>query len=403
MSKPMQVSPTRVIGRVLVPEGILLSLLLLAPRVPAFVAVRPYVSLLAAAVFASALTIGWRFGRGRLIQAVAVLGAAAVVTKLPAGTARDLGAVLVPLDLALIALLPDRGLVSRSGVARGLVAAVQVGLVVLLHLRLEVPGIPWPAWTAPGPAGWLDPVLALYLPALVVLVGVAVARGDAPSRGLLWAGVAALATQLDLPGGTTWHVTAGALILLVAALEEAHELAYRDPLTGLPSRRALDERLQRIGGRYAVAMIDVDHFKAFNDRHGHDVGDQVLRMVAGRLREMPRARAFRYGGEEFTLVFRGQSVADVRKRLDELRKRIAESEFVIRAPDRTHRKPRRRGRSGNGRTASTGRGEKTALSVTVSVGVAERSDRARTAVDVLADADDALYRAKRRGRNRVVA
>ena len=60
-------------------------------------------------------------------------------------------------------------------------------------------------------------------------------------------------------------------------------MAYHDELTGLPGRRALNEALLRVGSRYAVAMVDVDHFKHFNDAYGHEVGDQVLRMVAAQL------------------------------------------------------------------------------------------------------------------------
>src|SRR2546426_2126284 len=62
-------------------------------------------------------------------------------------------------------------------------------------------------------------------------------------------------------------------------------MAYEDTLTGLPARRALNEALLRLGGQYSVAMIDVDHFKRINDRHGHDVGDQVLKMIAARSEE----------------------------------------------------------------------------------------------------------------------
>lgn len=384
----------RALSRVLAPEGFLLGLLLLAPHAVWFPALRPYVSLLAAAVGFATLGVGWRFGRGRVVQGLAVLGAGAVATLLPEGPAREIALLLIPLDLALIALLPERGLVSRSGALRAAVGALQVAAVAFLNVHpaaLDDPGVSVPALPI---SLAVEPTWIAYTAGLAILAALALARNDAPTRGLLWAGVAALAAELGAPGGITWHVTAGALVLLVAALEEAYALAYRDGLTGLPSRRALDERLQRIAGRYTVAMVDVDHFKAFNDRHGHDVGDQVLRMVATRLRETRRARAYRYGGEEFTLVFRNQSLEDVKDRLDVLRERIADTEFVLRSADRPKRKPR---------SARARRGRKKTLSVTVSVGVAERSGRNRKAWDVVADADQALYRAKKRGRNRVVA
>ncbi|HAG79498.1 MAG TPA: GGDEF domain-containing protein, partial [Pseudomonas sp.] len=75
------------------------------------------------------------------------------------------------------------------------------------------------------------------------------------------------------------------LMLVTAIAHEAYLMAFRDELTGLPGRRALNERLQRLGRQYVLAMADVDHFKRFNDTYGHDVGDQVLKMVASRLRK----------------------------------------------------------------------------------------------------------------------
>jgi len=76
------------------------------------------------------------------------------------------------------------------------------------------------------------------------------------------------------------HGRAGPYCGLVAT---SYRMAYHDDLTGLPGRRAMNEVLLQLGSRYAMAMVDVDHFKRFNDTYGHDVGDQVLRMVASRL------------------------------------------------------------------------------------------------------------------------
>ena len=87
-------------------------------------------------------------------------------------------------------------------------------------------------------------------------------------------------------------------------------MAYDDELTGLPARRALNEALTRLRGVYTVAMVDIDHFKRFNDEHGHDVGDQLLRMVGARVGEVRGGgRAFRYGGEEFAVLFPGSGRA----------------------------------------------------------------------------------------------
>src|SRR6185436_12678910 len=93
-------------------------------------------------------------------------------------------------------------------------------------------------------------------------------------------------------------MAAAGAVLVGALMQESHRLAFRDELTGLPGRRALDARLRSLPGRYTVAMVDVDHFKKFNDTHGHDIGDQVLKLVGARLAEVGGSgKAFRYGGE----------------------------------------------------------------------------------------------------------
>ena len=119
-------------------------------------------------------------------------------------------------------------------------------------------------------------------------------------------------------------------------------MAYRDQLTGLSARRALNEALQRVGGQYTVAMVDIDHFKKFNDRYGHDIGDQVLRMVAAKLAEVGGGgRAFRYGGEEFTILFPGRAVDESLPYLERIRKAVEETRFTVRGPGRPRRKPKK--------------------------------------------------------------
>src|SRR5437773_1658258 len=99
-------------------------------------------------------------------------------------------------------------------------------------------------------------------------------------------------------------MSAAGVILLAAVLQESHRLAFRDELTNLPSRRALEERLTGLGPTYAIGMIDVDHFKQFNDAHGHHIGDQVLKLVAARLAAIEGGgTSYRYGGEEFCVLF----------------------------------------------------------------------------------------------------
>jgi len=133
---------------------------------------------------------------------------------------------------------------------------------------------------------------------------------------------------------------------------------------------------------YAIAMVDVDHFKGFNDTWGHDAGDEVLRMVAGHLAEVGGGgKAYRYGGEEFTIVFPDKRVRDTLAALGALRKDIEEDTFILRRRDRQTDKPQ-------------------SLNITVSIGVAD-AERLDTPQEVMAAADKALYRAKDSGRNQV--
>jgi GGDEF domain-containing protein len=170
-------------------------------------------------------------------------------------------------------------------------------------------------------------------------------------------------------------------------------MAFRDELTGLPGRRALNERLQRLGRQYVLAMADVDHFKRFNDTHGHDVGDQVLKMVASRLRKIGGGgRAYRYGGEEFTLVFPGRSVEECLPHLEAVRQSV--ESYALQLRDASSRpKDDRLGRAARGKVSTS------QVSVTISIGVAERQGEQRTPDEVIKAADQALYGAKKAGRN----
>jgi diguanylate cyclase (GGDEF)-like protein len=189
-------------------------------------------------------------------------------------------------------------------------------------------------------------------------------------------------------------MTAAGLILIASLLQESHQLAFRDPLTALPARRALEERLRALGGHYAIAMVDVDHFKKFNDTHGHDIGDQVLKLVAGRLSQAARGGvAYRYGGEEFSVLFPGASIDDAARELEEIRGAIEGYKMAVRSSDRPKQADEGAKRRGAG-------GSEQMLSVTVSIGVAGSKSGA-TPQHVIKAADEALYRAKQAGRNRV--
>jgi diguanylate cyclase (GGDEF)-like protein len=193
---------------------------------------------------------------------------------------------------------------------------------------------------------------------------------------------------------------AASLNVMLGVILRSYQMAYRDELTGLPARRALWEQLQKLGGRFSIAMVDIDHFKKFNDRHGHDVGDQVLQMVASHLaRVRGGGRAFRYGGEEFALLFSGKLSTEAEPFAEALRQSVADARFRMRDRARPRKKPSAKAEKkvrAYSKTASA-----KVLRVTVSIGLADSAGPADTRLEVLKNADKALYRAKRKGRNRV--
>ncbi|MDQ6786290.1 MAG: diguanylate cyclase [Acidobacteriota bacterium] len=160
---------------------------------------------------------------------------------------------------------------------------------------------------------------------------------------------------------------------------EFEQLSVTDALTGLLNRRYLEERLteeirrsDRPGFQMSIIMIDVDDFKSYNDSFSHPEGDKALKIVAQCLRETLRGAdvAARVGGEEFSILLPQTTSADAQIIAERIRERVDAADF----PNRN---------------------------VTVSVGVASCSQHIYTAEDIIQAADDALYEAKRRGRNNV--
>src|SRR5690606_37064835 len=210
------------------------------------------------------------------------------------------------------------------------------------------------------PAAWV--AAALLLLALVVLVSQLIAR-------LRYRQIAAVNRRLE-------QMIAERTRELEDANRRLAELATEDSLTGVANRRALEHALERewercgeLGLPLAVVMIDVDHFKQFNDRHGHLEGDQRLRWVAERLGTQVRPvreLLARFGGEEFALVLPGHGVDEAMDRAERLRRLFEAADSEL----------------------------------TISLGVAvEVPSEGRQPDELLRAADTALYHAKRNGRN----
>ncbi|CAM5226051.1 hypothetical protein ALON55S_01855 [Alishewanella longhuensis] len=140
-----------------------------------------------------------------------------------------------------------------------------------------------------------------------------------------------------------------------------------------------------------MCMLDVDHFKKFNDTYGHDVGDQVLKLLGSILGSIKGLTAYRYGGEEFTLVFSHNNPEVLEEKLEEVRLAVAEYPLVIRKPDRPSK-------ADTGKTQrGSGVGEKT-VNVTISLGCCIKQ-KGEAPMQLLKRADEALYAAKKAGRN----
>ena len=313
--------------------------------------------------------------------------------------------LLLPLLYSLYAAWEERTHLFQDLVARFAVllavGSVALGLEqsypqVLLNWLAE---IRWPALHG----SWMSLIQLSYPVFFIgfVLLGGQYWRNPRPLHAAQLVGLLGLFWMLPqtfiLP--FTLNIMCSQVMLMIAAAvaHEAYQMAFRDELTGLPGRRALNERLQRLGRNYVLAMSDVDHFKKFNDTHGHDVGDQVLRLVASKLSKVGGGgRAYRYGGEEFALVFAGKTLDECMPHLDELRESIASYNIQLRNQESRPQDDQQ----GRQRRAGT---RASSVSVTVSIGVAERMPEQRTAEEVLKAADKALYSAKSAGRNCVIA
>ena len=312
--------------------------------------------------------------------------------------------LLLPLLYGLFAAWQERTHLFQDMVARFAVLLVFGSVALSLEqsypqvLLAWLAEIRWPVLHG----SWMSLIQLSYPVFFVafVLLGVQYWRNPRPLHAAQLVGLLGLFWMLPktfiLP--FTLNVMCSQVMLIIAAAvaHEAYQMAFRDELTGLPGRRALNERLQRLGRNYVLAMSDVDHFKKFNDTHGHDVGDQVLRLVASKLSKISGGgRAYRYGGEEFALVFAGKTLEECMPHLEVIRESIATYNIHLRNQDSRPQDDQQGRQRRAGSAASS-------VSVTVSIGVAERLEQ-RTPEEVLKSADQALYSAKGAGRNCVMA
>lgn len=362
-------------------------------------------------VLIAGVLLAWRFRSGHVFFALLLMGLASggLLIADADGTgqvARNVISVLLPVNIVVLGFSRGLGFTAGTSISRATAFFIQ-SVAVLAICRpeqgialawLEYPLLPESlfSWTRLP-----QPLLLVYAIALILLLARYVLHRRTVDGALFWAlAASALAMRAGVgPSLASAYLATGALILVVALVETSYRMAFHDELTGMPGRRAFNQALLTLGDRYSVAMVDVDHFKKFNDLFGHDTGDQVLRMVASRLaRTTGGAQAFRYGGEEFAILFPGKLVREALSHAELVRSAIAATSFTVRGPDRSQRvrQERRQGKVNR----RVGYGGPKAVGVTVSMGIAEPHGRMSVA-HVMDAADKALYAAKENGRNRI--
>jgi len=358
------------------------------------------------AIYGSTFFLALFFHRSRVAVSTLALGGTAWIGASHAGgfTAFFFAGGVLALILGAAALMKDRGVLTTPGLLQfGFVGIATFFGALFISVAPEDMAVFMAAMPLPPSltmwSGFPQPVFLAFALVLPTTFVAALVRRSPVERGTFWAVIlSALALYFSADGGLmALFLMAGGLTLGLSVVETSYAMAYKDDLTGLKGRRALVRDLDGLGGLYTAAMVDVDHFKKFNDRYGHDVGDQVLRMVAVQLgMTSGGARAYRYGGEEFTLLFPGKGREETLPFLEEARENVAAATFTLRHKRRPRKKPVD---AGSWKFADALAPK--LLSVTVSIGVADSTGTETEPEAVLKKADRALYRAKKAGRNRV--
>jgi diguanylate cyclase (GGDEF)-like protein len=376
----------------LLPGGVvLLAAWGLQQSVTARAALEPAAPYFCFGALAAALFLTWYYDQSRLLYCAAVVALTVVAFDQPSfeWTALPLtAAILLPVNFLLFGLLKERGVMTFDGL-------VEAGIVVA-----QVVGMPWIAgqsaffgWSRPPGAGLPWTATWSFVLSGAGILALVLRRRGTLEKGMLWALAAMYIGLHQRTGSALWfYAGLAGLFLAYAVLEHGRDLAFRDELTGLPGRRAFNSAIEQTARPYAIAICDVDHFKKFNDLHGHEAGDQVLRMVAARLAHVGGGgRPFRHGGEEFLILFRGRTAAEALPFVEAVRREVAEAGFTPRSPSRPARKVDGAPPAAHPIAPRT--------TITISIGLADTSKGRSTPELVIDAADLAMYQAKDSGRN----
>ena len=357
--------------------------------------------------------LGWRLNQSRILMVILLLlGAyyAALHTELliPTGIGkirlRQILCFAFPVALIFVFLTKEARFLSTQSVHRIVLALSPIAFMSGWFMF-------WPAafhkvvsWSPVPGEGFRIPQLSIL--AVVIFVLVFVKNKDKKIQPFMGATAISLLPFFTMAHiGLTYGVnnclvahtviafSAICIILLSSILKMYWQRVYKDELTDISNRRALDERIATIDGDYCIAMMDIDHFKKFNDTYGHDEGDNVLRLVASIIEKVKGGEVYRFGGEEFCTVFRNMSIQDAFDAVEKVRRNLASRKFYIRS--RKTKQSRSRGKTEISKPRK-------ALHITISIGIACPDRDNPTPERVLKRADNALYKAKKSGRNRVV-
>lgn len=305
--------------------------------------------------------------------------------------------IFVPISFLLIGLQKERGVFNKSGLAKlSLSITILLLSYSLAHLKPLLISMLNPIFETRLP--FIKPVndiflalfiftLAMYLIKLIVekelKVVIFIISFILSSIPFLFS---------NYLHNTPLFLAFGTGILGVMLVNEAYKMAFIDTLTQIPSRKALQEYEKGLTPPFSLCMVDIDHFKKFNDTYGHDIGDEVLKYIAKELQKVSGGgKAFRYGGEEFTIIFANKFNHEAKIHLEQTRENIAQKGFILREKNRPNDK---KGEKQRGKIQTNNK----PVNLSVSMGLCDSGDT-KYIYDMYILADKALYKAKKSGRN----
>lgn len=311
-------------------------------------------------------------------------------------------AALVPVTCLLVYAFPDTGVNSKSMFLYALVLVLFMVWAQLIVSHFHAGG--FESWSEGilftiRDFSKLPFVLVLYSLCLIGLTAILVLVYNRSIDVVVYSAILLASSTFiffDTQYISSTMFSLSGTLIIIYVMSASHDMAFNDQLTNIPGRHALEVDMKHLGRKYSMAMVDIDHFKKFNDTYGHDIGDDVLKLVASILKETTGgARAYRYGGEEFTIIFKGKHVEQVKEHLQILVSQVHDYDMTIRntkeRPDDHDEGIKKRGK--NGQSSEV-------VNVSVSIGLAD-STTTKHPEEVLKLADQALYKAKKTGRNKL--